>query len=113
MWSFDLPAKGEGKQWPEFWIRLPDGTEVVQDDEYWLRCGTGPTLMLSNASHGSGDPDNHADLRGSLWLWPLPPSGPVALGVRWPVRGLADTSTELDGDTIIATAMRAEPYWSD
>lgn len=105
------PAEPDGKQWPEFWVRLADGTEVVQDDEYWLRSGTGPTLMLSNASRSWGDPDNRADLRGSLWLWPLP--GPITLGVRWPVRGLADTSVELDGDAIAAAANRAVPFWSD
>ena len=97
---------------PRFAVRFADGTEVVQDDEYWLRGGHGPTLMVSGARRGSGGPDNPEDAIVTLWLWPLPPPGPLTLTCSWQRRGL-DASTVLDGDAIRAAAEQAMPFWPE
>jgi hypothetical protein len=95
-----------------FGVRFADGTEVVQDDEYWLRSGRGPTLMVSKSERGSGGPDNHEDALLSLWLWPLPPPGPLTLTCSWQRRGL-EASTALDGDAIRVAAGQAVPFWPE
>lgn len=97
---------------PRFAVRLADGTEVAQDDEYWLRGGRGPTLMVSKAERGSGGPDNHEDALLALWLWPLPPPGTLTLTCSWQRRGL-QASTTLDGDAIRAAAEQAVPFWPE
>ncbi|HJP73068.1 MAG TPA: hypothetical protein VJ914_02295 [Pseudonocardiaceae bacterium] len=97
---------------PRFAVGFADGTEVVLDDEYWLRGGRGPTLMVSKAERGSGGPDNHEDANLALWLWPLPPAGPLTLTCTWERRGL-DASTVLDGNAIRAAAEHAIPFWPE
>lgn len=44
-----------------------------------------------------------------LWLWPLPPAGPLTVVCAWPDRGIAETTVELDGDEIAGAAARARP----
>jgi hypothetical protein len=62
-----------------FRLRLADGTEVIQDDEAGLRSGQGPMLVVSRGERSSGSRDNHEDVRMSLWIWTLPPPGPLTV----------------------------------
>lgn len=102
-----------GSEHPRFRLRLADGTVVVQDDDSGLRSGRGPMLVRSRAEGSSGGPDNSEDVRLSLWLWPLPPSGSLALTCSWPHRGLQDASIVLDAAAIRAAADRARPFWPE
>ncbi|HEY3868921.1 MAG TPA: hypothetical protein VGM10_11250 [Actinocrinis sp.] len=98
---------------PRFRLRFADGTQVVQDDDTGLRGGRGPMLSRSRAEGSSGGPDNGESVRLSLWLWPLPPPGPLTLTCSWPHRGLQDASIILDADAIRAAADRARPFWPE
>lgn len=100
-----------GPRPPRFRLRLADGTDVVQDDDTGLRSGRGPMLVLSRAESGSGGPGNREDVRASLWLWPLPPPGPLTLTCSWSHRGVHDAGLVLDADAIRAAADRAVPFW--
>jgi len=46
-----------------------------------------------------------------LWLWPLPPAGPVEVFLTWPAAGLAEQSTVLDGAQLQAAAVDAVELW--
>ena len=48
-----------------------------------------------------------------VWLWPLPPSGPLRLVCAWTDRGIAETSTTVDAAPIRQAADRATPLWND
>lgn len=48
-----------------------------------------------------------------LRMWPLPPPGPFALVVEWPVVGLAERRVELAARAISAAAARVVPVWPD
>lgn len=46
-----------------------------------------------------------------LWLWPLPPAGPVTFALSWPARGIAETTAQIDGALLRATAAEAQQLW--
>jgi hypothetical protein len=94
-----------------FRLRFSDGREAAQDDEAGLRTGRGPILMLSRSENSHGGSEDCEDAHLILWSWPLPPSGPVQLTCSWPRYGLCDKSLVLDGDAILAAALRAQPFW--
>ena len=48
-----------------------------------------------------------------VWLWPLPPSGPLRLVCAWPDRGIAETSTTVDAGPIRQAADQATPLWDN
>lgn len=98
---------------PRFRIRFADGRESTQDDETGLRGGLGPMLTSVGAEHSSGGPGGREDMRLTLWMWPLPPPGPLTVTCSWPERGFPDTDVVLDGDAIRAAADRAQPFWPE
>lgn len=91
-------------------LRLSDGRQAAQDDEAGLRSGSGPTLMVHGSESGHGD--SRADVRMTLWAWPLPPPGPVTLTCTWLRYGLAEAHLVLDGDEVRSAATRARPFWT-
>lgn len=96
---------------PTFRLRFGDGGVVVQDDEAGLRDGRGPMMVVSGYQGAWGGPDGGEDLRMTLWTWPLPPPGPLALSCTWPERGLRDATWVLDGAAVRAAALLARPFW--
>lgn len=48
-----------------------------------------------------------------LWVWPLPPPGPLAFVCEWPSEGIGLTRTEIEADDVLAAAERAEELWPD
>ena len=49
----------------------------------------------------------------TLWVWPLPPPGPLTLVCEWPAMGIAVTRSELDAKPILDAAARAQVIFSD
>jgi hypothetical protein len=96
-----------------FRVEFADGRAAAQDDEAGLRSGQGPMLTVSRAETSSGGPDGRQDMRLTLWIWPLPPLGPVALTCSWPGHGLDGARLVLDGDQLQAAAGRAQPFWPE
>lgn len=47
------------------------------------------------------------------WVWPLPPTGSLALVCEWPAQGIALTRHELDAALLLEAATRIEPLWPD
>jgi hypothetical protein len=94
-----------------FRVLLADGRVAVQDDEGGLRSGAGPMLKVTGFEGSSGGPGGDEHVRMSVWLWPLPPPGPVTVTCSWLGHGLQDASIVLDGDAIRAAASRALPFW--
>ena len=46
-----------------------------------------------------------------VWLWPLPPAGPVTLVCEWTDRGIAETVVHVEAAVLREAAARAEPLW--
>jgi hypothetical protein len=48
-----------------------------------------------------------------VWVWGLPPPGPVAFVCEWPARGIPETRVEIDARLVLEAAGRAVPIWPD
>ncbi len=70
-------------------------------------------LMVTGFQASSGGPDDPEDMRLTLWIWPLPPPGPVTVTCSWPSRVLHAARLVLDGDAIRAAASQAQPLWPE
>jgi hypothetical protein len=46
-----------------------------------------------------------------VWVYGLPPPGPLAFVVEWPARGIAETRAEIDAGLVLEAASRAVPAW--
>ena len=120
VWLSDIAATPEGVR-----LRLNGlAREAVADDgplvlEVAFADGRGARL-----THGDPEPADvvlHAmagtsgsrrDLR-EVWLWPLPPDGPVTFTARWPAAGLEDVVATVDAAVLRDAAARAEVLWDD
>jgi hypothetical protein len=114
--QLDLFLPSGGLRWG---VELADGQRVTTVDDYtpW------------NAQPDEWDPDWFPDrpvLIGlgrptvwggawsrDVWLWPLPPPGPLRLVCAWPDRGITETSTTVDAVPLRQAASEAMPLWQD
>ena len=63
-------------------------------------------LLWPRGGGGGGD-----EWRMGLWLWPLPPPGPLGLVAAWPAKAVAERAVIVDGAEIVGAASRAEKLW--
>jgi hypothetical protein len=68
-------------------------------------------LIVNGFEGSSGGPDGREDVRLTLWIWPLPPPGPVTIGCSWPGSGLQNAGLVLDGGSMRVAASQAQPFW--
>jgi hypothetical protein len=67
----------------------------------------GPVLCPRGGGGGGGS------WQQTLWVWPLPPAGPLTLACEWPAVGIPLTRRELDAQTILEAASRAQVVFAD
>ncbi|GAB2976487.1 hypothetical protein [Frigoribacterium salinisoli] len=97
-----------------FGVQLADGERAFTDPtEPWP--GGDPEAppeghVLTVLDQGDGSSCTATEV---LWLWPLPPAGPLTLVVTWPGSGLDEGRLELDGAALRAAAAEARPLWGD
>ena len=48
-----------------------------------------------------------------VWVYGLPPPGPLAFVVEWPARGIPESRVEIDAGLVLKAARRAVPIWPD
>lgn len=88
-----------------FGIQFADGAKATnvagrpdwQSDEP----PAGPVLRTGGGGGGGGEWTQH------MWVWPLPPAGPLAFVCEWPAAGLELTRVEVEAQLFIDAASRA------
>ena len=81
-----------------FGVRLADGTAATT-----LANPVAPLsrpdqhVLWHHSDSGYRIAGNTMTTRVRLWLWPLPPPGPMIFATEWPAFGVGVTSWELDG----------------
>jgi hypothetical protein len=68
-----------------------------------------PAKDLSLVPEGGSGGGRHS--RQDLWVWPLPPPGPVAFVCEWPQYGIPEARVEIDGHLIREAATEAKAIW--
>jgi hypothetical protein len=48
---------------------------------------------------------------GHVWLWGLPPPGPLTFACQWPAEQISLSEAELDAGLVLAAAARAQTLW--
>lgn len=99
-----------------FGVVLGDGEQVL--DSHPFGQGKDPNVMpthhvLVRSGGGSGGSDRFYSGSDTLWLWPLPPSGPIELVMQWPALGIGEVRVALDGDRILDLAQQVVPLWPE
>jgi hypothetical protein len=67
----------------------------------------GPVLLPRSGGGGG------LRLHSELWLWPLPPPGPLTVVYEWAAQGIAETRVEVDATPIVEAADRAVELWRE
>ncbi len=95
-------------------VELAGGERLLDDSPF--TSGSNPwnppsgSSLIRGGGGGSGDPQTYS-FSDELWLWPLPPAGPLRIVLRWPAMGIAETSAELDAASFAAAAQWVVPLW--
>jgi hypothetical protein len=114
------PVADDDPLWPRpgrdatvrFGVGFADGRRATMDAPPWRQVTEGdraPEIVLM----GRG---GHGSMRGwarEVWLWPLPPEGPVTFAFAWPSEGIEEVTVEVDSAPIRAAAARAVQLWPD
>jgi hypothetical protein len=100
------------EDWWEDKLRLEvlfaDGRTADNDPRRWPRpSGDEPPEppLLYQSTYG---PDG-----GHVWLWGLPPPGPLTFACHWPAEQIQPSKAELDAGLVLAAAARATSLWPD
>lgn len=93
---------------PRFGIRFADDRKATVDRPP-RGPGGRPDIALSN--HGSSASGRR--WTGRMWLWPLPPPGPLTFAFAWPEQGIDETTVDIDAAPLRAAAARARELWAD
>lgn len=97
-----------------FGLALADGTVVTTIDRYRLHENFGQRpegWSLMDHASGSGGDDLRYSGASRLWLWPLPPPGPIEFVAEWRARGIPESRLPLDGSAMLAAAHSVRPLW--
>ncbi|MFK3677481.1 hypothetical protein ACI2IP_07100 [Microbacterium sp. NPDC090218] len=95
---------------------LGDGERVLADGFGFRGDGdpsaepTGHTLTRTNGGASGGGRTYSSTER--LWLWPLPPEGPIEFVMQWPALGVEERRVVLDGTAMRDLAARVQRFWS-
>ena len=82
--------------------RLPDAFTTEPDG--W---------SLMNTQGGGGGDDRRYSGSTGLWLWPLPPPGPIELVGEWGARGVPESRIVLDGTALRERVADVRPLWPE
>lgn len=67
----------------------------------------GPVLTMCGGTGGGGVDEM------DVWLWPLPPEGPLTIVAAWPALEVPETAFRLGAAELLSAATRAEALWPE
>jgi hypothetical protein len=111
-WDFHGPMARRDPGRLRYGLALGDGSKVLLD-EPGPGFGTDrPPAYSLRQVDGSGSGSEHFyRTEDGLWLWPLPPEGPLELVAEWPTQGIPETRVVLDGGALRELAAKVTRLW--
>jgi hypothetical protein len=89
-------------------VRFADGRSADNDPRRWPRPSgdevPDPPWLYQSVSGPDG---------GRVWLWGLPPPGPLTFACQWPTEQIPPSQAELDAGLVLAAAARAQTLWPE
>ena len=92
------------------WLELhfADGRTADNDPRRWPRPSgdqpPDPPLLYQSTVGEDG---------GHVWLWGLPPPGPLTFACQWPAEQIPPSQALLDARLVLAAAARAQTLWPE
>lgn len=105
-----LPGDGLPDSLLRLGVEFPDGSKATTLEDPRMRPGKEPDGPLFFVCKGGGSPGMW---NWNLWMWPLPPAGPLNIVAVWPVHGIDLTRIEVDGSQLVEAAGRALELWPE
>lgn len=90
-------------------VQFADGSKATNTSGFHHQ-GSPPSEPVMHAGGGGG---GGGSWRQTQWVWPLPPAGPIVLVCEWPAMDIPLTRSDLDAQTILDAAARAQVIFSD
>jgi hypothetical protein len=89
-------------------VRFADGRTADNGPGRWPRRSgdhlPDPPLLYQSTVGADG---------GQVWLWGLPPPGPLTFACQWPGEQISPSQAELDAGLVLEAAARARNLWPD
>jgi hypothetical protein len=89
-------------------VRFADGRRADNDPRRWPRLSGNEVPDPPLLYQSSIGPDG-----GHVWLWGLPPPGPLTIACEWPTEQIPLSQAVVDAGLIRAAAHRATSLWPD
>jgi hypothetical protein len=100
------PHLWDDQLWLE--VRFADGRTADSGPGRWPQPSgdqlPDPPLLYQSTSGPDG---------GHVWLWGLPPPGPLTFACQWPAEQIPPSQADLDAELVLAAAARAQTLWPD
>ncbi len=90
-------------------IQFADGRKATSlQDRYGTDSGAPASGILLRQNGGGGGGRSY---RQEMWVWPLPPPGPLSFVCEWPAAGIDLTRHDIDAAVVTDAATRARALW--
>ena len=111
-WSPHASFPGNGPDRLRYGMALGDGQHLLLDAPSWGGSDqeTDSHSLVATGGGSSGGREYTVSLDG-MWLWPLPPEGPLEIVMQWPAEGIPESRVVLDGGALRARAAESRKLW--
>jgi hypothetical protein len=92
-------------------VALGDGQHLVLDRPSATYGETPEHHFLSQTGGSGGGGEDFYRFDDGLWLWPLPPEGPLEVVAQWPAMGVPESRVVLDSALLLEKAAQARQLW--
>jgi hypothetical protein len=94
-------------------VVLGDGQKLILDLPPGLYGVTPEKHSLTLTRGNGGGSEDFYTFEDGMWLWPLPPEGPLEVVAQWPAFGVPESHVVLDSAPLRGLASRARKVWDD
>jgi hypothetical protein len=89
-------------------VRFADGRSAGNDPRRWPRAAGDQPPDPPHLYQSTSGPDG-----GHVWLWGLPPPGPLIFACHWPIHQIPPSQAVVDAGLVLDAAARATSLWPD
>jgi len=90
-------------------VQFSDGSKATNTGGHGYDQDPPPGPVIHEHGGGGGG----GSWRQTYWIWPLPPAGPLSFVCEWPAAGIELSRAEIDAQTILDAADRAQVLFPD
>jgi hypothetical protein len=93
-----------------FGVEFADGTKATNTTGRPSPFDAEPAGPLLTAGGGGG---GGGSWRQNIWIWPLPPPGPMSFVCEWPAAGVPLTRHQIDAQLVLDAASRSQVIFNE